>query len=71
MAEEHISKLIPVIVLLVLGMVEAIGDLYFEDKRSKDDFNIESVSLVTLPTLIQPATFLLLIGLMGLYCSTT
>jgi len=67
MAEEQISKLIPAIVLLVLGIIEAIGGLYFEDKRSKDDFKIELISLVTLPTLIQPAIFLLVIWLMGLY----
>lgn len=67
MAEEQISKLIPAIVLLVLGIFEVIGGLYFEDKRSKDDFKIELVSLVTLPTLIQPAIFLLVIWLMGLY----
>ncbi len=67
MAEEQISKLIPVIVLLVLGILEAIGGLYFEDKRSKNDFTIEIISLVTLPTLIQPGIFLLVLWGMGAY----
>lgn len=67
MAEEQISKLIPAIVLLILGIIEAIGGLYFEDKRSKDDFKIELISLVTLPTLIQPAIFLFVIWAMGFY----
>ncbi|MEL6945983.1 MAG: sterol desaturase family protein, partial [Bacteroidota bacterium] len=54
-------------VLLILGILEALGGLYLEDRRSKDDFKIELISLVTLPTLIQPAIFLLVIGLMSLY----
>jgi len=33
--------------------------LYFHDRRTKNDFNSEIVSLVTLPTLIQPGIFLL------------
>ncbi len=56
-----ISKLIPVSMLLVLGILESIGGLYFEDKRTKDDFTIELLSLVTLPTLIQPGIFLLVL----------
>ena len=35
MDQETISKLIPVAALLVLGGLEAIGGLYFHDKRSK------------------------------------
>jgi sterol desaturase/sphingolipid hydroxylase (fatty acid hydroxylase superfamily) len=65
MTEEQISKFIPAIVLLTLGIIEAIGGLYFEDRRTKNDFTIELVSLVTLPTLIQPAIFVLVIWMMG------
>jgi len=60
-----ISKLIPATLLLVLGILEALGGLYLEDKRSKDDFTIELLSLVTLPTLIQPGIFLLVLWSMG------
>ena len=60
-----ISKLIPVTALLVLGILEAIGGLYFEDKRTKYDFTIELLSLVTLPTLIQPGIFILVLGVLG------
>jgi sterol desaturase/sphingolipid hydroxylase (fatty acid hydroxylase superfamily) len=52
------SKLIPAAVLLILGILEALGGLYFSGKRSKTDFTIELVSLATLPTLIQPGIFL-------------
>ncbi len=65
MEGQIISKLIPTTVLLVLGLLEAIGGLYFHDKRSRDDFTIELVSLVTLPTLIQPGIFLFIIWLGG------
>ena len=51
---ESISKLIPVLVLLILGIIESLGGLYFNDKRSKNDFTIELVCLTILPTLIQP-----------------
>lgn len=57
MHEETISKLIPGVVMLVLGILEALGGLYLNDRRTKNDFTIELVSLVTLPTLIQPAIF--------------
>lgn len=57
MEEVTISKLIPAAVLLVLGIIESIGGLYFDDKRTKNDFTIELLSLVTLPTLIQPGIF--------------
>ena len=60
-----ISKLIPLAVLLVLGIIEAIGGLYLEDNRSKDDFKIELISLVTLPTLIQPAIFFLVLVILS------
>lgn len=67
MPPEQISKLIPAILLLVLGALEAIGGLYFEDKRTKNDFTIEIISLVTLPTLIQPGIFLFVLWVMGTY----
>ena len=52
------SKLIPAAVLLILGILEGLGGLYFSGKRSKTDYTIELVSLATLPTLIQPGIFL-------------
>lgn len=58
---ETISKVIPGIVLLILGVIEALGGLYFEDKRTKNDFTIELLSLITLPTLIQPSIFFLVL----------
>ena len=61
-----ISKLIPGAVMLVLGIIEAFGGLYFNDKRTKNDFTIELVSLATLPTLIQPGIFFLVIWLMSI-----
>lgn len=67
MEPTSISKLIPATVLLVLGIIEAIGGLYLEDRRTKNDFTIELLSLVTLPTLIQPGIFLLVIWGMGTY----
>ena len=63
----QISKLIPVIVLFILGILEALGGLYFDGKRSRNDFTIEIISLITLPALIQPGIFLLVIGLMKFY----
>ena len=53
-----ISRLIPTTVLLVLGIIEALCGLYFHDKRTRNDFSIEVISLITLPVLIQPAIFL-------------
>ncbi len=61
MSEEHISKLVVAAVMLVLGVLEALGGLYFNDKRTKNDFTIELVSLFTLPTLVQPGIFLFVI----------
>lgn len=66
MTDSFISKLIPTILLLILGIVEALGGLYFEGKRTKNDFTIELISLITLPTLIQPGIFLFVIWIMGL-----
>jgi sterol desaturase/sphingolipid hydroxylase (fatty acid hydroxylase superfamily) len=65
MENDALSKLIPVSVLLVLGIFEAIGGLYFDDKRSKNDFTIELISLISLPTLIQPGIFLFILWFMG------
>ena len=59
MSEEVLSKLIPTVALLVLGIIEAMGGLYLEDKRTKNDYSIELISLVTLPVLVQPGIFLL------------
>jgi sterol desaturase/sphingolipid hydroxylase (fatty acid hydroxylase superfamily) len=56
---EWISKLIPALLLLVLGLLEAIGGLYLEDRRTKNDWTIELLSLLLLPTLVQPGIFLL------------
>ena len=63
MSEEVLSKMVPTMVLLVVGIIEALGGLYFEDKRTKNDYSIELISLVTLPVLIQPAIFLLILTL--------
>jgi len=65
MENESLSKLIPVLVLLFLGIIEALGGLYFNDRRTKNDFSIELLSLVTLPTFIQPGIFLLVLWFMG------
>jgi sterol desaturase/sphingolipid hydroxylase (fatty acid hydroxylase superfamily) len=59
MENELISKGIPVMMLLVLGILEAMGGLYFDDRRSKNDWTIELISLFTLPTLVQPTIFVL------------
>ena len=64
---ESISKLIPVLVLLILGIIESLGGLYFNDSRSKNDLTIELVCLTILPTLIQPAIIAFVIFLMGLW----
>lgn len=64
MEDGTISKLIPAVVLLILGAIEAIGGLYLEDKRTRNDFTIELLSLVTLPTLIQPGIFLFVLWFM-------
>ena len=58
MSDEILSKLIPTCLLFIVGIIEAYGGLYFEDKRTKNDFSIELISLITLPVLVQPAIFL-------------
>lgn len=37
MYDPILSKLIPTAVLLVLGVLEAIGGLYFNSKRTRND----------------------------------
>lgn len=66
---ETISKLIPVLVLLILGIIESLGGLYFNDKRSKNDLTIELVCLTILPTLIQPAILAFVLFVMDLWFS--
>lgn len=61
MQEDVLSKMVPAVVMLILGVLEAMGGLYLNDRRTKNDFTIELVSLVTLPTLIQPGIFLCVI----------
>jgi len=67
MTPEITSKLIPGIAMLVLGILEAIGGLYINDKRTKNDFTIELISLVTLPTLIQPGIYFAVVFGMGVF----
>ncbi len=69
MSDEILSKLIPTVVLLVLGIIEAIGGLYLEDKRTKNDFSIEIISLITLPVFVQPGIFLLVFWIGGSWFS--
>jgi sterol desaturase/sphingolipid hydroxylase (fatty acid hydroxylase superfamily) len=57
----YLSKLIPLGMILLLGFLEALGGLYLRDKRSKTDWTIELVSLFTLPTLVQPGVFVLVV----------
>lgn len=66
MNEEVISKTIIALVLLALGILEAAGGLYLNDKRTKNDFTIEILSLLILPTLIQPGIFLIVVWSLGL-----
>ena len=67
MDNESISKLIPVIILVILGIVESFGGLYFNDKRTKNDLTIELVSLTVLPTLIQPAILIFVLFIMDMW----
>jgi hypothetical protein len=39
--------------------MQAMGGLYLHDRRSKNDWTIELVSLFTLPTIVQPIIFIL------------
>ena len=65
--DDSISKLIPLLVLLILGIVESLGGLYFNDKRSKNDLTIELVCLTILPTFIQPAILTFVLFVMNLW----
>jgi sterol desaturase/sphingolipid hydroxylase (fatty acid hydroxylase superfamily) len=67
MEAQTISKLIPITVLFIIGITEAIGGLYFHDRRTKNDFTIEIISFATLPTLIQPGIFFLSMWFMRSY----
>ncbi len=67
MDADIISKLAVVVVMITVGIIEALGGLYFDGKRTKDDFAIEIFSSVTLPVLIQPGIFLLTIWLMEIF----
>lgn len=65
-----LEKLIPIAALLILGIIEAIGGLYLQDRRTKNDFTIELVSLISLPTLVQPAIlFLALLSMTSVFPS--
>ena len=61
MDDQILSKMIPGIFLLILAIIESFAGLYFDDKRTKNDFTIELLSLATLPTLIQPTIFFVVI----------
>ena len=67
MSDQILSKIIPGILLLVLAIIESFGGLYFDDRRTKNDFTIEILSLAILPTLIQPTIFFFVIWLAGIY----
>lgn len=56
------NKWIPLLTLVVLGAIEALGGLYLHDRRTRNDWSIELVSLAVLPTLIQPGIFLIVLG---------
>jgi sterol desaturase/sphingolipid hydroxylase (fatty acid hydroxylase superfamily) len=64
---ELISKSIPAAALLVVGALEVWGGLYFDSKRTKNDIKIELVSLLTLPTLVQPSIFVFIFFLGNLW----
>ena len=61
------SKAIPLGVLVVAGMLEAAGGLYWDDRRTRNDWTMELVSLAILPTLIQPGIFLIVLAALGLW----
>ena len=67
MESEYLSKLIPLIFLIVVGGLEALGGLYFNDKRSKNDFTIELLSLAILPTFVQPGIFIFCFWFLDFY----
>lgn len=65
--EDLYSKVFIALVLFIVGAIEALGGLYSESKRTRDDFTIELISLFTLPLIIQPAIFLFVIGTMTFF----
>ena len=67
MPAELLSKAIPTVLLLILGVIEALGGFYFEGNRTKGDYAIEIVSLLILPTLIQPFIFVSMIFFLSSY----
>jgi len=59
--DQTLFKIIPAVVMLILGILEAMGGLYVNSKRTRNDFTIELVSLAILPTFVQPGIFLLVV----------
>ena len=70
MEPKLLSKLIPAIFLLILGAIEVLSGFYIKNKRSKNDYTIEIISLLILPTLIQPAIIVTTIWFMGILFPT-
>jgi sterol desaturase/sphingolipid hydroxylase (fatty acid hydroxylase superfamily) len=65
MDEGTITKVLVFGVLLVLGIIESFGGLYWNDRRTKNDFTIEFLGLFLLPTFIQPGIFLIVLWVSG------
>ena len=65
------SKGTVVLVLVLLGGIEAWSGVYQDGKRSKNDFTIEILSLLLLPTFIQPAIFLFVFLSMDMFFPET
>jgi len=65
MDEGTITKVLVFGVLLVLCVIESFGGLYWNDRRTKNDFTIEFLGLLLLPTFIQPGIFLIVLWISG------
>jgi sterol desaturase/sphingolipid hydroxylase (fatty acid hydroxylase superfamily) len=65
MDEGTITKVLVFGVLLILGIIESFGGLYWNDRRTKNDFTIEFLGLFLLPTFIQPGIFLIVLWVSG------
>ena len=65
MDEGTITKVLVFGVLLILGLIESFGGLYWNDRRTKNDFTIEFLGLFLLPTFIQPGIFLIVLWVSG------
>ncbi len=65
MDEGTITKFLVFGVLLILGTIESFGGLYWNDRRTKNDFTIEFLGLLLLPTFIQPGIFLIVLWISG------